>query len=243
MKEEIRLSKFMSELGLASRRESERLIERGLVKVDGELIQVQGFKVTRESRVELLNEAVKEKRQKVTIMLNKPCGFVSTQPEKNYRSAIELIKKENIEEQSEYRGFCLERLAVVGRLDIESKGLLLFTQDGTLVKKIIGPEVLVEKEYLVRVDREFSDEVLKKLSFGLSLEGVKLKRAKIERLHAFGFRIILVQGKKRQIRRMCELVGLRVTSLKRVRIGNLNLSDLPIGKWKFVHPSKIVNNY
>ena len=125
-------------------------------------------------------------------------------------------------------------MAVAGRLDIDSQGLLVFTQDGVIAKKLIGPKSEIEKEYLVGVDGNINKDIIKKLSFGLSLDGKKLKPAKIDLLKSGLLLFILIEGKKRQIRRMCDQVGLKVTSLKRVRIGNVRLGDLPKGKWRFL---------
>ena len=128
----------------------------------------------------------------------------------------------------------LKNLAVVGRLDIDSQGLLIFTQDGRLAKKLIGENSDIEKEYIVRVEGFLSKEQLGLLNFGLELDGEKLKPAKVEWINEDQLRFILKQGKKRQIRRMCELVGLRITGLKRVRVGKLMLGKLPEGRWRFL---------
>ncbi|NGX55764.1 MAG: 23S rRNA pseudouridine(2604) synthase [Chlamydiae bacterium] len=240
MNEEIRLSKLMSERKICSRREADRFIEQGMVIVDGEVISTLGTKVSPHALVELLPEAQREQRAKVTILLNKPVGYVSTQPEKGYRPAIDLIVPDN---QVRERGdpilepAHLWKLSVVGRLDIDSKGMLLLTQDGSVAKAVIGPDADMEKEYLVRVSEDVPQDAIRKLRSGLSLDGKVLKRAKVDLLHPSLLRIVLREGKKRQIRRMCELVNLRAISLKRVRIGKIYLGDLPIGKWRFLQCS------
>ena len=127
---------------------------------------------------------------------------------------------------------------MAGRLDIDSQGLLLFTQDGRLAKKLIGENSEIEKEYLVRFNGNLSEAKLKKLRSGLELDGKLLKEASVESINADQLRFVLKEGKKRQIRRMMELVDLQVTGLKRVRIGNLRLSKLPEGKWRFVEPQE-----
>jgi len=237
MEEKIeRLSKVMSERGICSRREAEHFIDLGQILVDGQLITKQGTKVSPNAVIELLPQAKKCQNNKVTILLNKPIGYVSAQPEKGYTPAIMLINASN---QVKNKGLAFNpghrnKLAVVGRLDIDSKGLLVLSQDGVLVKKIIGPESLIEKEYLVRVEGNVSEEALRKLRFGLYLDGKALKRAKVELLQNNLLKIVLIEGKKRQIRRMCDLVGLKVVNLKRVRIGNVLLGDLPEGKWRFL---------
>lgn len=223
----IRLSKLMSERGICSRREADRYIEKGLVLVDGEVISELGTKVLPNVDVILKPQAKQEQSQKVTILLNKPIGYVSTQPEKQYKAAIELIPEEY------HQG-----LSTAGRLDIDSKGLLIFTQDGAVVKKLIGPNCGMEKEYLVRVEGNITEQMIKQLSFGLQLDGSPLKRANIKQLETNVLQFILREGKKRQIRRMCDLVSLAVVGLKRVRVGKVRLSNLPDGKWRFLKKSE-----
>lgn len=240
--EEIRLSKIMSERGMCSRREADRYIEAGKVLVDGQIVAVLGTKVSPKAIIEFLPAALNQQNAKVTLLLNKPIGYVSTQPEKNYSPAIDLITPENQERMREdpyFHFFHRQGLSVVGRLDIDSKGLLVFTQDGTLVKQLIGPEARVPKEYLVRVEGDVTNSVLRALSSGLFLDGKPLKPAKVKILEPNLLRVILIEGKKRQIRRMCEQVDLQVTHLKRVRIGNVGLGDLPEGKWRYLRPGEV----
>lgn len=229
----MRVSKLMSLRGICSRREAERFIEEGLVRVNGILISEQGVKVSEDAHVELLDKAKEAQNDKVTLILNKPIGYVSCQPEKGYKPAITLIKPENqFGKELKLKPHHFEKLAVCGRLDIDSQGLLLFTQDGRLVKEIIGPESHVEKEYLVRVEGFVTKEQVQKLSWGLSLDGKRLKPAKVTLIDPHYFNIVLTEGKKRQIRRMCDEVGLKVISLKRVRIGSFRLGKLPLGQWR-----------
>ncbi len=219
----IRLSKLLSERGICSRREADRYIEQGLVYVDGEVVSQLGTKVSPDANIELKAEAKRAQEKKVTLILNKPIGYVSTQPEKGYKAAIELIPLK-------YH----KNLSTAGRLDIDSKGLLVFTQDGTIVKKLIGPDSNMEKEYLVRVEGTISDGVIRRLTHGLHLDGAPLKPAKIKQLEENVLQMILQEGKKRQVRRMCEIVGLYVVGLKRVRVGNVRLGNLPEGRWRFL---------
>jgi len=240
-KEFVRLSKILSERGVCSRREADRLIEAGQVRVDGEIISTLGQKVSPQSEIQLLPSAQKEQREKVTILLNKPVGIVSAQPEKDYIAAIELITAQNQElgiSGLRFQPLHRKKLAVAGRLDIDSKGLLVFTQDGVIAKQLIGQDSGVEKEYLVWVQGTITESILDKLRFGLSLDGARLKRAKVEKLLENRLRIILKEGKKRQIRRMCEMVGLYVTGLKRVRIGNIILGNLTEGCWRYLEPGE-----
>lgn len=238
----VRLSKLMSERGLCSRREADLYIEKGLVFVDGQRVNQLGFKVSPHCHIELAAKAQENQDSLVTIILNKPVGYVSAQPEKDYQPAIQLITADsyfgsaNKLPRLDRRFF--EGLAVAGRLDIDSQGILLFTQDGRLAKKIIGENSEIEKEYLVRYKGELSQEKLQKLRFGLSLDGKALKRARVDRLNEDQLRFVLREGKKRQIRRMMELVDLHVIGLKRVRIGQLRLGKLPEGQWRLVEPSE-----
>lgn len=239
--EPVRLSKRLAELGLCSRREADSYIEQGWVKVDGE-VAVLGQKVLPEQRIDLDSRASKAQDQRVTILLNKPVGYVSGQAEKGYQPAVTLINAQN-----HWRGdksgirfspVQLKGLAPAGRLDIDSVGLLVLTQDGRVAKTIIGENSEVEKEYLVRVSGKLSDEGLRKLNHGLELDGAKLRPAKVTWQNEDQLRFILKEGKKRQIRRMCELVGLRVVGLKRIRVGKVMLGDLPTGQWRYLLPNE-----
>ncbi len=231
----VRLSKHLAERGLCSRREADRYIEQGLVRVDGEIVRHAWFRVEPEHRVELDASAVRTQSERLTVLLNKPLGYVSGQPEKGYKSAAILISPENYW-GTDRGGNIRQRdtLAPAGRLDINSTGLLVLTQDGRVARNLIGNNVEIEKEYLVRHKGAVTDSQLARLRFGLSLDGRKLKRAKVERLHDDQLRFVLIEGRKRQIRRMCELVKLEVSALKRVRIGNLRLGRLPPGKWRLL---------
>lgn len=235
--EPVRLSKLMAHRGICSRREADRYIEAGQVKVDGEVISTLGIKVSPSATIELLQQAQKAQNNKVTILLNKPMGYVSTQPEKGYRAAIELITKENQWSEDPIRSWSpshRKHLNVAGRLDIDSSGLLVLTQDGTVVKTLIGPDSQMEKEYVVGVVGIITEEKMELLRHGLELDGVPLKKAQIDRLGEDLLRFVLTEGKKRQIRRMCELVDLKVRKLKRVRIGKVHLGHLPKGQWRYL---------
>lgn len=239
----VRLSKLMATRGICSRREADAFIEAGLVLVDGAVINQLGTKVASNVEIKLAPQARKQQSNLVTIILHKPIGYVSAQPEDNYQPAIKLITRANQfgEAKFKLRPEHLRGLAVAGRLDIDSQGLLLFTQDGRIAKKIIGAEGKVEKEYLVRVVGALPDEQLQLLRHGLTLDGKPLKPARVEWLNQDQLRFVLLEGRKRQIRRMCELVGLTITGLKRVRIGQLRLGNLPEGKWRFLAPDESVD--
>lgn len=238
----IRLSKLMTERGICSRREADAYIAQGLVYVNGERVQELGTKVTRDVQVELAAKAQQKQNSLVTIILNKPIGYVSAQPEpgSGYEPAIRLLTAENFDGDEEPAVIPqkMKTLAVAGRLDIDSQGLLIFTEDGRLAKKIIGEDSDVEKEYLVRVEGKLPKDQLMLLRHGLELDGKKLKPAVVEWVNADQLRFVLKEGKKRQVRRMCEMVGLQVKGLKRVRIGQLKLGKLPEGKWRFLDPGE-----
>jgi len=233
----VRLSKVMSERGLCSRREADAWIERGWVFVDGERITELGSRIDPEAQISIAKAATENQAKQVTILLNKPVGYVSGQPEPGCTPAVTLISAESqykIPGDLEFKPFMLRGLAPAGRLDVDSTGLLILTQDGRVAKKLIGDDSQVEKEYLVRVIGQMIPNGLALLNHGLELDGKPLRPARVKQLNEDQLHFILKEGKKRQIRRMCELVGLRVTGLKRVRIGRVKLGDLPLGQWRFL---------
>lgn len=243
--EPLRLSKLMSERGLCSRREADEYIAKSLVRVNGEIVSELGTKVLPNVRISLEAEAMRNQKRLATIIVNKPIGYVSGQPEPGYEPAIRLVNDRNqfgLGKRVLQRGD-LQGIAVIGRLDIDSQGLLIFSQDGRLAKKIIGENSEIEKEYIVRVQYHGSEprlpaEKLKLLNYGLSIDGDKLKPAVVEWINDDQLRFILKEGKKRQIRKMCEMVDLEVKGLKRVRVGKLMLGDLPEGRWRFLEDNE-----
>ena len=236
--EDPRLSKRMSELGLCSRREADEWIENGWVKVNGKVVATLGVRVPRDARIEVDAAATRHQSEQVTILLNKPVGYVSGQPEDGHEPAMVLIKPENrwAEDPSttKFVHSHLRGLAPAGRLDIDSTGLIVFTQDGRVAKRLIGADSEVEKEYLVRVEGTLTEEGMKLLRHGIELDGVKLKPAQVSWANENQLRFALREGRKRQIRRMCEMVGLTVTALKRVRSGGVPLGQLPLGQWRYL---------
>ena len=239
----MRLSKLMAERGLCSRREADDLIARGLVKVDGQIVDRLGSKVEPDAQIEILGQGQRLLEEKVTILLNKPIGYVSSQPEKGYRSALELIRPEtqDAKDRQKFNPRHLRKLGPAGRLDIDSQGLLIFSQDGRLAKHIIGENSPVEKEYLVRVAGSLPAAALERLRNGsLVLEGRRLRPAVVEWINQDQLRFILREGLKRQIRKMCEAVGLQVLGLKRVRIGHLRLGSLAEGQWRYLQKNEKV---
>ena len=238
----MRLSKRMSELGIASRREADEWIAKGWVRVDGRVIDELGSRVVPGQHITIDAKAKFQQAQKVTVLLNKPMGFVSGQAEDGYEPAVVLVTPQNQwrEDRSGIRFLRehLRGLAPAGRLDIDSVGLLVLTQDGRVARQLIGEDSEIEKEYLVRVQSAtgspLSDDKLALLNHGLELDGEPLRPAKVEWVNADQLRFVLKEGKKRQIRRMCEAVGLDVLGLKRVRIGAVMLGDLPPGHWRYL---------
>jgi 23S rRNA pseudouridine2604 synthase len=244
----VRLNKRMAELGLCSRREADDWIARGWVRVNG-APAVMGQPVAPDARIEIDRQAEQQQRQQVTILINKPVGYVSGQAEDGHEPAVVLVQPQNrwreCNSRMRWGHEQLRGLAPAGRLDIDSIGLLVLTQDGRVARQLIGEDSEIEKEYLVRVSygpetidvqSVFPPEKLALLNHGLSLDGQALRPAKVSWQNPEQLRFVLREGKKRQIRRMCEQVGLFVTGLKRVRIGQVNLGHLPVGQWRYLAP-------
>ena len=236
-----RLSKVLTDRGTASRREADDWIAAGWVTVDGQMA-VLGQRVLPNARIEIDPAARTQQARQVTVLLNKPIGYVSGQAEDGYEPASVLITEGNRWEEDSHRlpfhpGHA-RGLAPAGRLDIDSTGLLVLTQNGRIAKQLIGEDSDIEKEYLVRVEytREgpFPEADLKRLNHGLMLDDKVLKPAKVSWANEDQLRFVLREGRKRQIRRMCELVGLKVLALKRVRIGSVVLGKLPPGQWRYL---------
>ena len=238
MTEPVRLSKLMSERGLCSRREADSYIEKGLVFVDGKRVSELGTKVDPDCAIRLDNAASAQQQQRVTILLHKPVGYVSGQPEPGYQPAVVLIRPDTLWQSGRagqaFHPSHLKGLAPAGRLDIDSTGLLVLTQDGRVAKQLIGEDSGIEKEYLVRVEGRLDEKGLALLNHGLSLDGRRLRPARVSWQNADQLRFVLKEGRKRQIRRMCELVGLKVIGLKRVRIGRVRLGELPPRQWRYL---------
>jgi 23S rRNA pseudouridine2604 synthase len=254
--ESIRLNKRLADLGHCSRREADDWIARGWVRVNGEVAQM-GQPVRLTDRIEVAPEASAQQGERVTILLHKPVGYVSGLPEDGHESAAVLVQpRTRWKDDRAPRRFAAAHtrgLAPAGRLDIDSTGLLVLTQDGRVAKALIGEQSDVEKEYLVRVhwapngpkgvglvtqdvQQVFPPERLALLRHGLSLDGQPLKPAQVDWQNPEQLRFVLKVVKKRQIRRMCEQVGLHVVGLKRIRIGRVVLGNLPLGQWRYLAP-------
>lgn len=242
-----RLSKVMAERGLCSRREADEWIANGWVKVNGEIIETLGTRIAPDAEIIISSYAQEHQAENVTIILHKPVGYVSGQAEDGYEPAVVLVHPDNQwpddpelhkHNPKQFHRGMLRGLAPAGRLDIDSTGMLVLTQDGRVARHLIGEDSTVEKEYLVRVTGELTDAGMKLLNFGLSLDGEKLKPARVSWQNEDQLRFVLREGKKRQIRRMCELVGLHVVGLKRIRIGSVTLGKLPVGQWRYLRPEE-----
>ncbi len=278
----VRLNKRMAELGMASRREADEWIGKGWVKVNGKVAEM-GMQVLPNVRIEIDKKAQGQQANQVTILINKPLGLVSGQAEDGHEPAITLVQPQNrwAEDNARFffHGSQLKSLVPAGRLDIDSTGLLVLTQDGRVARQLIGEDSVMDKEYLVRVaytgvvnaaaanspaatygglrstgqvqqlmriddddpitsdvQSVFPADKLRLLRHGLSLDGQALQPAKVEWQNPEQLRFVLTEGKKRQIRRMCELVGLKVVGLKRVRVGKVMLGNLPVGQWRYLAP-------
>ena len=241
--EPVRLSKLMSQQGICSRREADRYIEQGLVLVDGEVINTLGTKIYPHQKITLKQQATEHQQSRVTILVNKPVGYVSGQAEGRYKPAVRLIRpeKQYLSSATEKTGFnksMLDGLAPAGRLDIDSRGLLVLTQDGVIARQLVGSDSDIDKEYLVWVNGTITEKTLKRLRHGIVLDGKALKPAVVKQLNPNRLKFILREGRKRQIRRMCEEVGLQVTGLTRTRIGKVKLGNLPPGQWRFLQPDE-----
>ena len=218
--EEVRLNKFLSEAGVCSRREADRLIEAGKVSVDGETA-VTGMKVREEQRILVNGRPVCKEEEMILLVVNKPRGIVCT---------AEKREKNNIIEYLHYP----KRIYPVGRLDKDSEGLLLMTNNGEIVNKIMRSGNRHEKEYVVTVNKEVTEEFVRAMAGGIPILDTVTRKCEVQKLDKHRFRIVLTQGLNRQIRRMCEYLGYRVVALTRVRIMNIRLGNLKPGAYRRV---------
>lgn len=218
--EQIRLNKFLSDAGFCSRREADRLIEQGKVMVNGS-VAVMGQKVTLNDEVKVGDEFVSREEEQILIAFNKPVGVECTS---------DLDNKDNI---IDYIGYS-KRIYPIGRLDKNSQGLILLTNDGSLVNNILKASNYHEKEYVVTVDKPITDDFIKQMSSGVRILDQMTRPCKVTKVNKHTFNIILTQGLNRQIRRMCDELGFHVQKLKRIRVMNIELGNLPIGKYRDV---------
>ena len=235
--EPVRINKWLGQTGVCSRREAEALIAAGMVTIDGESVTDAGRKIEPGQTLTLNDRGEAALASGVTILIHKPLGYVSGQPEPDKIPAVRLLTAENLigegvppaEDAS---------LPPIGRLDEDSRGLLMLSSDGVVAKAVIGPQSRLDKEYLVRFEGDVSEKKLALLRRGLMLDGRILKYARVSRMDQNRLRIILTEGRNRQIRRMCEMVEMEVTDLLRIRVGPIHLNNLPEGKWRMITPEE-----
>ncbi|MEA4996945.1 MAG: 23S rRNA pseudouridine(2604) synthase RluF [Petrimonas sp.] len=223
----VRINKFISESGICSRREADKYIEKGQVLVNGKRAEI-GTLVSKSDKVLVNGLLIESKAEEDFVLLafNKPRGIVST-TEKGVRDNI-----------VDYIGYH-ERIFPIGRLDKDSQGLILLTNDGDIVNKILRAGNSHEKEYVVTVNRPVTDEFVQRMSSGVPVLGEVTRKCKVEKISEFIFRIILVQGLNRQIRRMCEYFGYEVEKLERVRIMNISLKGIGLGDWRLLEEQEM----
>src|SRR5690554_1623479 len=221
----VRLNKAISDTGFCSRREADGYIEKGRVTINGEKA-VLGDRVFPEDEIRVDGKLLKDNVDDVYIILNKPVGITCTTDRRFPDNVIDFVKHP-------------KRIFPVGRLDKPSEGLLLMTNDGNIVNKILRAGNKHEKEYIVRVDRPITSDFIKRMGAGVPILNTVTKRCKVEQISRFEFRIILVQGLNRQIRRMCEYLGYEVVELKRIRLMHLTLDNLPVGEWRDLTESEL----
>ena len=215
---QVRLNKFISETGYCSRREADKLIEDGRVTIDG-IKAVMGMKVNLDANVKVDGKPLKKEEKLVYIALNKPVGITCTTEKKVKGNIVDFVNHK-------------KRIFPIGRLDKDSQGLILLTNDGDIVNKILRAGNNHEKEYIVTVNRPIDDKFIESMSSGVRILGTITKKCIVNKINERTFRIILTQGMNRQIRRMCEALGYNVTKLNRIRIMNINLGNLKIGSWR-----------
>lgn len=220
IRDEVRLNKYISETGFCSRREADKLIEQGRVKIDGVKAST-GMKVSKGQSVYVDGKPLKVENELVYIALNKPVGITCTTENKIKGNIVDFINHE-------------KRIFPIGRLDKDSQGLIFMTNDGDIVNKILRAGNNHEKEYIVTVNKTITDEFVKGMSNGVPILGTVTKKCLVKKESKNSFRIILTQGLNRQIRRMCEYFGYEVKKLERIRIMNVSLGNLKIGSWRYL---------
>lgn len=218
MSEPKRINKFLSETGFCSRREADKLVEKGQVFINGKKAEM-GSKVLPTDKVKVNGREIRNEVERIYIAFNKPVGVVSTTDKKEKHNIVNYINHP-------------QRIFHIGRLDKDSQGLILLTNDGDIVNKILRAGNNHEKEYIVTVNKPITDDFLHKMKSGIPMLGTVTKPCKIEKIAPNIFRIILIEGLNRQIRRMCEYLGYDVKKLERIRIMNINLGRLCIGEWR-----------
>ncbi len=223
--EKTRINKFLAQAGICSRREADKLIETGKVTINGKKAQL-GTAVSEKDHIKLNGKLISEKEKKVYIAFHKPFGVITTTNPESTNNIMEYFK-------------IPERIYPIGRLDVQSSGLILLTNDGAIVNRLLKAENKQEKEYIVTVNKPLTDEAIEKLEKGIMLDRRKTLPAKVKKRSTHQMSITIVQGINRQIRRMCEALGYDVKILKRTRIASIELKDLQRGKWRYLSDKEI----
>ncbi|MNK15714.1 Ribosomal large subunit pseudouridine synthase F [compost metagenome] len=231
--EPVRINKWLGQTGVCSRREAEALIAAGMVTIDGESVTDAGRKIEPGQTLTLNDRGEAALASGVTILIHKPLGYVSGQPEPDKIPAVRLLTAENLVGEGTPPAEDAS-LPPIGRLDEDSRGLLMLSSDGVVAKAVIGPQSKLDKEYLVRIEGDVTEKKLALLRRGLMLDGRILKYARVSRMEQNRLRFILTEGRNRQIRRMCEMVDLEVVDLLRIRVGPIHLNNLPEGRWRMI---------
>ena len=226
---EVRLNKYLSEAGVCSRREADALIAAGKVTVDGQ-IAVTGMKVTPNQDIRVGKKQISGKKEMVLLAVNKPVGIVCTEEKKEKNNIINFLKYPT-------------RVTYIGRLDKDSEGLLLMTNNGDIINKMMRSGNQHEKEYKVTVNKPITPEFIERMANGVPILDTVTRKCKVEMIGKYKFRIILTQGLNRQIRRMCEYLGYKVTQLQRVRVMNIELGNLKSGEYRKVTEEEIAELY
>ncbi len=241
-KEPPRLSRRMSEMGLCSRREADEWIENGWVSVDGVVVNTLGARVHPSAKIDIKAAASKHTSEAVTILLNKPVGTLCGPTEEGQKTALGLVRSGNRWAEDDtscsFKATHLRGLALAGKLDADSSGMLVFTQEGSVARRVTGDDSRLEKEYQVKVKGELVEGGLEKLRNGLALDDIKLKPAQVSWQKEEQLRFVLRENRPQQIQRMCELVGLTVLGIKRIRIGSVSLGKLPVGQWRYLRDNE-----
>ena len=231
--EEIRINKYLSEAGVCSRREADKMIEAGRVLIDG-MVALMGTKVKEGQEILIDGKPIQKEEEEILLAFHKPRGIVCTTSKKDKNNIVDYIHYE-------------KRIYPIGRLDKDSEGLILLTNQGEWVDKILRGSNYHEKEYIVTVNKDLTDEFLKKMGSGLYLEELDrtTRPCKVTKIDDRTFKIILTQGLNRQIRRMCDTLGYKVVRLKRIRVMNIELGKLKVGTYRKVSPmeKKILLSY
>jgi len=232
-----RINKWLGQTGVCSRREADALIADGLVSIDGEVVTDAGRKIEPGQTLTLSDRAETALAAGITVVMNKPVGYVSGQPEPDKIPAVRLLTTDNLIGPGTAPAADAS-LPPIGRLDEDSRGLLMLSSDGVVAKAVIGPESRLDKEYLVRVAGDVTEKKLALLRHGIMLDGRQLKYARVSRMEQQRLRFVLTEGRNRQIRRMCDHADLEVTDLLRVRIGPIRLDGLDEGRWRLLTPEE-----